>query len=56
MDRTRRIVRRLGSQVLVEEMLVPGSSIDVFRDPVVESVTTVLAGGAAAGCSPNVRE
>lgn len=49
LDRTRRVVRHHGGQVLVEEMPVPGSAISVFRDPVVGSVMTVMAAGAAAG-------
>ena len=46
--RTLDVVRRHGGQVLVEEMPVPGSSISVFRDPVVGSVMTVMAAGVPA--------
>ncbi len=46
--RTLDVVRRHGGQVLVEEMPVPGSSISVFRDPVVGSVMTVMAAGTPA--------
>lgn len=42
------VVRRHGAEVLVEEMPVPGSSISVFRDPVVGSVMTVMAAGTPA--------
>ncbi len=46
--RTLDVVRRHGGLVLVEEMPVPGSSISVFRDPVVGSVMTVMAAGVPA--------
>ncbi|MHB8334507.1 MAG: VOC family protein [Acidimicrobiales bacterium] len=48
LPRTLDVVRRHGGQVLVEEMPVPGTSISVFRDPVVGSVMTVMAAGAPA--------
>ena len=48
LSRTLDVVRRHGGQVLVEEMPVPGSSISVFRDPVVGSVMTVMAAGTPA--------
>jgi predicted enzyme related to lactoylglutathione lyase len=46
LDRFRNEVRKLGGNIIVEEMRVPGSAISVFQEPVMGSYLTVMAGGS----------
>ena len=39
---TKAEVRRLGGTIIVEEMVVPGSIISIFQEPVVGSYITVM--------------
>jgi hypothetical protein len=45
LDRIKAKVRQLGGTIVVEEMVVPGSAISVFQDPVVGSYMTVMKEG-----------
>ena len=46
LDRFRNEVRKLGAQIIMEEMPVPGSAISVFQEPVMGSYMTVMAAGS----------
>lgn len=46
LDRIKSKVRDLGGEIIIEEMEVPGSSISVFREPVMKNYITVMAAGA----------
>jgi hypothetical protein len=41
-------VRKLGGEIIVEEMPVPGSSISVIREPITGQYITMMAAGQAA--------
>ena len=45
LERVRDTVRTLGGTVLLEEMPVPGSTITVFAEPVMNGVVTVMQAG-----------
>lgn len=46
LDRIKSKVRDLGGEIIIEEMEVPGSSISVFREPVMKNYITVMASSA----------
>lgn len=43
LDRIKNVVCELGGVIIVEEMEVPGSSIAIFRDPIVGTSLTIMA-------------